>query len=1177
MKINLDATPGYSTHNQADRAQSKGRFSALSPSSLSQICQNVDGASSSNCFFKCAYAIYDLIQRVFHYLCCCFYPDKNEDEPQDPSGKDKESSKDLSGFSDKQQQAAPNAGPSTSGKIASASNGPRIVTLNNLPQPPPAPKPKAAPNPDVELDVASLVNSVRPVAYSPFASSPHLIIVCERVVNYQKTKTGPVWGDKHIQYLLSQGVSLQDKDKEGKTALHFASSVEVAQILLGRDPSLATIPDNEGRLPIHTIQDPNICALLLQSGGDVNVKDKSLKTPLHHAQTKEKIEFLLKNGADVNALDINGRSFLSYILMQAAKTTNMKQQQFYSFVAENLIVAMADINIPMEKGSRRTFLHFAIANGLITIFDCLMKRKADLNALDENGVSPLEEAFKKIANTGIDEFALKLIHAKARVDLSFTSGNLPINDAAKYGYHKIIGKLKDAGADMNAKNAEGKTPLWIAVECNQATEAALLVALKADLCCTVGTRKENLLHLAVSKDARGLVSLFVKSIDINAQNDAGQTALAIALEKGFYGIAKQLIEAGADISVRFGEKRQTVLHIAAKVGDKELLETLFKHADLNALDADGMTPLGIALVHDKYLSAALLINGGCNLDLGFGTNKMIPLRYVCGKAHTNAHFAAIGELLIQKGAKIGLSGDSLNVLWNFRGLVDSKNALSYLNLLKAFLTAGAKLDFLHRQVSRCDLLFIELLMHGIEDEGVRGYLLELRQHSDAAVCIRISDSKRDLLFSVIEHQEPDLIKYFTDCLDAVDILRSTPIGYALECLEVSHGSERIKFISVIEQLMLQKAIPFAMKEGSKDTPLHFAIENRLFDVIDLFLKEPARLKAVDDLGRVPLAVAFEMAASFEISYSTLRGEAEQRKQRTCSQYFALINQLIPLSPLNVPMKNGSRQKLVHFAVENCGGEIRRQQQPNDPAGPMQDVHVQSQFFSIIKSIASHQLRWNEVDDLGRTCLGIVIENMAKSSAHCHNMVLFQYVLNESVKQRDFARAVSVPIRESSPSLFLIHFAVAKKLTRVVGELIQSGLREDLVNVGSDRGPPLSIACENKDFEMAALLVAAGASVNITCQFKGQQSTPLHAAIACRDLPFIQTLLDRNVDLHLTDQENRTAIQFAQEHLDLVKSQLEVLRDKVERIPAEEGQLAELDGDKIILDQILMLLNQAAAN
>lgn len=1182
------------SHSEGVKIEKRERFSHITQSSLGK-----KNDTSSNCFLRAIHCIYDFIKRVFYYLCCCCLYRKDEDESEKP-GKDegKQSSADLSGQNSREKPTIPLTPKSTPqsqnkpkpprimtlGGISTNPpedsiprpgnsqrvNGPRIRTLDDIKRPaanPPAPpKPLAtAPVGRFPADVVALVNSMKPPSASLFSYPPHLVTVCENVCTYQKSRTGTPWTQVHIDYLLSTGITLKDRDKEGKTVLHYAASPEVARYLLEKEPSLIAIADNEGRLPLHTIEDAKTCALLLQYEKDINVRDKAQKTPLHHAATKDKIEFLLQNRADINAQDNEGKTFLSYTLIKIVNVSNPKQKDFYLQLAERLINAKADIHIPMQKGTKMTFLHYAIANDLIGIVDLLIRQKANLNIADERGITPLEAAFNKMASSGFDEFAIRLIKAKADIHHPFTSGNLPIHIAAKYEYLNIIGALRDAGADLNVLNHEKKSPLWLAIESRQTKAASVLIALKADITVTMG--KQNLLHLAVSKDTKILIPVLVKSISINAPNDAGQSPLAIAFANANLVCAKQLVDLKADINIRIGNKQQTPLHIAAQAGDQELLKSLIeKQPDLDAYDADLMTPLALALDKCQPISVTLLVNAGCNKDKRFGKDLInIPLDFAILRCASAEQFPIIAQFLIQKGANLDFQDKGRSpFLSAFRLTLNQ----AYIPVFKSLLEHGAKIE-LPPNPNAGHAITLELLMHETENVEIVERLQKARDQIKVADWPVQSFSREDLLHRVIETNKAWALGIFRD-INAPDSYGRGALAYAFAC---AASSSYKKMEQTINWLIgnANARVEVVMQKDSKQTLLHFAIENELLDAVPHLLRMGASLRDEDDLGRTALAIAFEKAAFLESFEKPSLVERPINRQNS-KRYFDLIKQLMPGSKLDSPMRKGSKQTLLHFAIESCGGRTRYEPDPRDPL-IQRHLFEQSPFLEVVKFL-SRSVRFNIPDNLGRIPLGIFIEKAGiPGSPFRHNRELFQVVIKETARVNP--ENLSVPTRQNSPNTLVIHTAVANRLVWVVDALIQAGLRGPSLDVGTDEGyTPFSLAFANRDSAMVQALIRGGAGANVAITVEGRQSTPLHAAVKYQMVDAVRLLLQRRtVHLDSTDQNNKTAIQLATETLEFARGELALLRTQQN---ADVHKIAKLDGEILVHTEIVNLLNGAAA-
>jgi len=147
-----------------------------------------------------------------------------------------------------------------------------------------------------------------------------------------------------VRFLLAQGASVEARDDDGWTPLHWAANqhgslplnplddekdeTEIVRLLLGMgaDANARTtrekefmshfgpLPEEPGQTPLHLAASHiELAPLLVASGADVNAKDSLGQTPLHKAvrvRNIEGVEFLLTHGADINAQDNQGKTAL---------------------------------------------------------------------------------------------------------------------------------------------------------------------------------------------------------------------------------------------------------------------------------------------------------------------------------------------------------------------------------------------------------------------------------------------------------------------------------------------------------------------------------------------------------------------------------------------------------------------------------------------------------------------------------------------------------------------------------------------------------------------------------------------------------------------------------------------------------------------------------------------------
>jgi len=185
--------------------------------------------------------------------------------------------------------------------------------------------------------------------------------------------------------------------------------------------------------------------------------------------------------------------------------------------------------------------------------------------------------------------------AGTNVDARDAEDKTPLQHAAYWGHKEIVALLIAKGADVNAKSEGGSTPLHTAALGGEKEIAELLIANGADVNAKndAGTTP---LHNAASGGHKEVVELLIaKGANVNAKGMWGRTPLDAAANKGHKQVAELLIAAGADVNAKKGDDGETPLHHAAFGGYKEIAELLIaKGADVNATADTGATPLGLA-------------------------------------------------------------------------------------------------------------------------------------------------------------------------------------------------------------------------------------------------------------------------------------------------------------------------------------------------------------------------------------------------------------------------------------------------------------------------------------------------------------------------------------------------------------------------------------------------------
>jgi ankyrin repeat protein len=184
--------------------------------------------------------------------------------------------------------------------------------------------------------------------------------------------------------------------------------------------------------------------------------------------------------------------------------------------------------------------------------------------------------------------------------------DISIHNAAERGNIEAVKQHLAAGADVNAKNEDSKTPL------DRATGLLVLGrnAETSDLLRKHGGKHGVIIGAAAGGDIEAVKEFLAADTDVNAKGMTGWTPLHHAAVHGHKEIAELLIAAGADVNAK-DDIGRTPLNEAAVHGHKETAKLLIaKDADVNAKSKEGKTPLDMAILFKHSETSDLLRKHG---------------------------------------------------------------------------------------------------------------------------------------------------------------------------------------------------------------------------------------------------------------------------------------------------------------------------------------------------------------------------------------------------------------------------------------------------------------------------------------------------------------------------------------------------------------------------------------
>lgn len=205
---------------------------------------------------------------------------------------------------------------------------------------------------------------------------------------------------------------------------------------------------------------------------------------------------------------------------------------------------------------------------------------------------------------GQDKLVAALLEHGADVNAEDVKGRTPLGIAAQKDNQGITQLLLQKGADLNAR----KSPLCFAAESGSAAVVRLLLAAGADFNTLNEHFMSPLEEAAMRGHAEVLKAMIEFTVDVNARGDNGNTALHFAKDKAVVDV---LVEAGANVDAR-DEREETPLFYAAAGEDIDVVRALANHgADISAKGFDGSTALhaakGVAVVD-------MLVEAGADIE-----------------------------------------------------------------------------------------------------------------------------------------------------------------------------------------------------------------------------------------------------------------------------------------------------------------------------------------------------------------------------------------------------------------------------------------------------------------------------------------------------------------------------------------------------------------------------------
>jgi len=233
------------------------------------------------------------------------------------------------------------------------------------------------------------------------------------------------------------------------------------------------------------------------------VNNTSLMSAISHGNPNA-VMFLIKHGADVNVQDRDGKTALHYAVPHLGSSHHFTSCKVFSCLVEN------GANVNSCANDSCTPLMLAISNGHLNGAIFLTEHGTDVNVQDRDGKTALH-------------FAVQRYHSSHHSE-----------------WCEVLSCLVENGADINACENNGNTPLMIASFCGHVNVVTFLIQHGADLGFQ-NNRGSTALHFAVTHSFSEIVHILLDHGASHLYNNQQLTPLLCAINDRLTAIVEELI------------------------------------------------------------------------------------------------------------------------------------------------------------------------------------------------------------------------------------------------------------------------------------------------------------------------------------------------------------------------------------------------------------------------------------------------------------------------------------------------------------------------------------------------------------------------------------------------------------------------------------------------------------
>ena len=325
--------------------------------------------------------------------------------------------------------------------------------------------------------------------------------------------------------------------------------------------------------------------------------------------------------------------------------------------------------IDQKDANSITPLMMAVSQIKPVLVECMIRNGADVNLRNDQGDTAVSILLIFALNTGgrdkphttltsDQRLILKhLLAARCDVNINNRYHVSPLIYCCLFGFYEAAELLLSAGADIDAVDPSGFTPMMTCINSAQLNLLQLLLTRGANL------YKVSALTHGVSVDAMLLACRLGKKDMVLSMLENGyfpdtvvggrSTPLLEAIFFCHYDVVQLLVTHGAGVNFLSGEGMFSPLVAACLVGWMEAAELLvFYGADINSQSQKGYSPLKGAVCSQNVAFVKFILNvKGCAINLQGGEEGSSALHLACHREPGDV-CSSIVEMLLSGGASV---------------------------------------------------------------------------------------------------------------------------------------------------------------------------------------------------------------------------------------------------------------------------------------------------------------------------------------------------------------------------------------------------------------------------------------------------------------------------------------------------------------------------------------------